>query len=235
MSDEVQEMLTLPAFEQAAHKVREVTQETKLIESPHFSEIAGNRVFFKPENMQRTGAYKVTGLTPMVVGPGINTGLNIQMDNPASVGSDLIVAAVAALQEYTAPLMLIDMGTATTITVVYQGNNYIGGAIIPGVRVSAEALSSRAAQLPGIQLDRPKRAIGKNTIECMRSGIMYGAAAMLDGMVERMEAELGKPVTVVATGGIAQFVVPLCKREIKLEKNLLLKGLNLLYKKNKKG
>lgn len=115
----------------------------------------------------------------MVVGPGIKTGLNIQMDNPASVGSDLIVAAVAALQEYTAPLMLIDMGTATTITVVDQGNNYIGGAIIPGVRVSAEALSSRAAQLPGIQLDRPKRAIGKNTIECMRSGIMYGAAAML--------------------------------------------------------
>ena len=140
----------------------------------------------------------------------------------------------AALQEYTAPLMLIDMGTATTITVVDQGNNYIGGAIIPGVRVSAEALSSRAAQLPGIQLDRPKRAIGKNTIECMRSGIMYGAAAMLDGMVERMEAELGKPVTVVATGGIAQFIVPLCKREMTIEKDLLLKGLNVIYKKNKK-
>ena len=185
-------------------------------------------------NAVRTGAYKVTGLTPMVVGPGIKTGLNIQMDNPASVGSDLIVAAVAALQEYTAPLMLIDMGTATTITVVDQGNNYIGGAIIPGVRVSAEALSSRAAQLPGIQLDRPKRAIGKNTIECMRSGIMYGAAAMLDGMVERMEAELGKPVTVVATGGIAQFIVPLCKREMTIEKDLLLKGLNVIYKKNKK-
>lgn len=185
-------------------------------------------------NAVRTGAYKVTGLTPMVVGPGIKTGLNIQMDNPASVGSDLIVAAVAALQEYTAPLMLIDMGTATTITVVDQGNNYIGGAIIPGVRVSAEALSNRAAQLPGIQLDRPKRAIGKNTIECMRSGIMYGAAAMLDGMVERMEAELGKPVTVVATGGIAQFIVPLCKRKMTIEKDLLLKGLNVIYKKNKK-
>ena len=185
-------------------------------------------------NAVRTGAYKVTGLTPMVVGPGIKTGLNIQMDNPASVGSDLIVAAVAALQEYTAPLMLIDMGTATTITVVDQGNNYIGGAIIPGVRVSAEALSNRAAQLPGIQLDRPKRAIGKNTIECMRSGIMYGAAAMLDGRVERMEAELGKPVTVVATGGIAQFIVPLCKRKMTIEKDLLLKGLNVIYKKNKK-
>lgn len=185
-------------------------------------------------NAVRTGVIKLTGLTPMVVGPGIKTGLNIQMDNPASVGSDLIVAAVAALQEYKAPLMLIDMGTATTITVVDKDNTYIGGAIIPGVRVSAEALSSRAAQLPGIQLDRPKRAIGKNTVECMRSGIMFGAAAMLDGMIERMEAELGKQTTVVATGGIAQFVAPLCKREIRLEKDLLLKGLNIIYKKNKK-
>lgn len=185
-------------------------------------------------NAVRTGVIKLTGLTPMVVGPGIKTGLNIQMDNPASVGSDLIVAAVAALQEYQAPLMLIDMGTATTITVVDKDNTYIGGAIIPGVRVSAEALSSRAAQLPGIQLDRPKRTIGKNTVECMRSGIMFGAAAMLDGMIERMEAELGKQTTVVATGGIAQFVAPLCKREIRLEKDLLLKGLNIIYKKNKK-
>lgn len=185
-------------------------------------------------NAVRTGVIKLTGLTPMVVGPGIKTGLNIQMDNPASVGSDLIVAAVAALQEYQAPLMLIDMGTATTITVVDKDNTYIGGAIIPGVRVSAEALSSRAAQLPGIQLDRPKRAIGKNTVECMRSGIMFGAAAMLDGMIERMEAELGKQTTVVATGGIAQFVAPLCKREIRLEKDLLLKGLNIIYKKNKR-
>ena len=185
-------------------------------------------------NAVRTGVIKLTGLTPMVVGPGIKTGLNIQMDNPASVGSDLIVAAVAALQEYQAPLMLIDMGTATTITVVDKDNTYIGGAIIPGVRVSAEALSSRAAQLPGIQLDRPKRAIGKNTVECMRSGIMFGAAAMLDGMIKRMEAELGKQTTVVATGGIAQFVAPLCKREIRLEKDLLLKGLNIIYKKNKK-
>ena len=181
-------------------------------------------------NAVRTGVIKLTGLTPMVVGPGIKTGLNIQMDNPASVGSDLIVAAVAALQEYQAPLMLIDMGTATTITVVDKDNTYIGGAIIPGVRVSAEALSSRAAQLPGIQLDRPKRAIGKNTAECMRSGIMFGAAAT----IERMEAELGKQTTVVATGGIAQFVAPLCKREIRLEKDLLLKGLNIIYKKNKK-
>lgn len=181
-----------------------------------------------------TGVIKLTGLNPMVVEPGIKTGLNIQMENPASVGSDLIVAAVAALQEYSPPMLLVDMGTATTITVVDQGNTYVGGAIIPGVRVSAEALSSRAAQLPGIQLDRPRRVIGKNTVECMRSGVMYGTAAMLDGMIERIEAELGKPATVVATGGIAQFIAPLCKRKMRLEKDLLLKGLNIIYKKNKK-
>ena len=185
-------------------------------------------------NAVRTGVMKLTGLNPMVVGPGIKTGLNIQMDDPASVGSDRIVIAVAALLEYAPPLLLVDLGTATTIEVVDQGNTYLGGAIMPGVRVSAEALSNRAAQLPGIQLDRPKRLIGKNTVECMRSGIMYGAAAMLDGMIDRMEQELGKTTTVVATGGMAQFVAPLCKREIKVEKDLLLKGLNAIYKKNKK-
>ena len=178
-----------------------------------------------------TGVIKLTGLNPMVVGPGIKTGLNIQMDDPASVGSDRIVIAVAALLEYAPPLLLVDLGTATTIEVVDQGNTYLGGAIMPGVRVSAEALSSRAAQLPGIQLDRPRRLIGKNTVECMRSGIMYGAAAMLDGMIERMEEELGKSTTVVATGGMAQFVAPLCKREMKVEKDLLLKGLNAIYKR----
>ena len=185
-------------------------------------------------NSVRTGIMKLTHREPMVVGPGIKTGLNIQMDDPASVGSDRIVIAVAALLEYAPPLLLVDLGTATTIEVVDQGNTYLGGAIMPGVRVSAEALSSRAAQLPGIQLDRPRRLIGKNTVECMRSGIMYGAAAMLDGMIERMEEELGKSTTVVATGGMAQFVAPLCKREMQVEKDLLLKGLNDIYKKNKK-
>ena len=126
-------------------------------------------------NAVRTGVVKVTGIEPIVVGPGIKTGLNIQMDDPASVGSDRIVIAVAALQEYKPPIILVDMGTATTMEVVDHGNTYLGGCIIPGVRVSAEALSSRASQLPGIQLDKPKRVIGKNTVECMRSGIMYGA------------------------------------------------------------
>lgn len=185
-------------------------------------------------NSVRTGIIKVTGKPPMVVGPGIKTGLNIQMDAPSQVGSDRIVIAVAALAEYEPPLILLDLGTATTIEVVGQGSTYLGGCIIPGVRVSLEALTSHTAQLPGIRLDCPKRVIGKNTVDCMRSGIMYGTAAMLDGMLDRVEAELGCPTTVVATGGMAQFIVPLCHREIRLEKDLLLKGLNILYQKNKK-
>ena len=185
-------------------------------------------------NSVHTGVIKLTGKQPMVVGPGIKTGLNIQMDTPSQVGSDRIVIAVAALAEYEPPLTLLDLGTATTIEVVDKGNVYLGGCIIPGVRISLEALTNRASQLPGIQLDRPKKVIGKNTVDCMRSGVMYGAAAMLDGMIERVEEELGYSTTVVATGGMAQFVCPLCKRDIKLERDLLLKGLNLIYKKNVK-
>ena len=184
-------------------------------------------------NSVRTGMEKVIGKTPMVVGPGIKTGLNIRMDHPSQVGSDRIVVAVAALAEYAPPLLLLDLGTATTIEAVGEGSTYLGGCIIPGVRISLDALSTNAAQLPGIRLDSPKRVIGKNTEDSMRSGIMYGTAAMIDGMIERMEDELGCRTTVIATGGMAQFIVPLCKREIKLEKDLLLKGLNVIYKKNR--
>lgn len=185
-------------------------------------------------NSVRTGVYKVIGKQPMVVGPGVKTGLNIHVDVPSQVGSDRIVIAVAALAEYKAPLILLDLGTATTIEAVEPDNIYMGGVIIPGVRVSLDALTSRAAQLPGISLDKPKQVIGKNTVDCMRSGMMYGTAAMIDGLVERMEEELGHRCTLIATGGLAQFITPLCKREIILEKDLLLKGLNIIYKKNKK-
>jgi type III pantothenate kinase len=183
-------------------------------------------------NSVRSGVVKVIRKQPMVVGPGLKTGLNIQVDTPSQVGSDRIVIAVAALAEYKPPLILLDMGTATTIEVVGEGNTYLGGCIIPGVRVSLEALTSRAAQLPGIQLDQPKRVIGKNTVDCMRSGVMYGAAAMIDGMLDRVEEELGYSTTVVATGGMARFVVPLCHRKMCLEKDLLLKGLYIIYQKN---
>lgn len=185
-------------------------------------------------NSVRTGVIKVIGKQPMVVGPGLKTGLNIHMDVPSQVGSDRIVIAVAALAEYQAPLILMDMGTATTIEVVEPENVYMGGVIFPGVMVSLDALTSRAAQLPGISLDKPKHVIGKNTVDCMRSGMMYGTAAMIDGLIERIEEELGHKSTIVATGGLAQFITPLCKHEVILEKELLLKGLNIIYKKNKR-
>lgn len=185
-------------------------------------------------NSVRTGVIKIIGKQPMVVGPGLKTGLNIHVDVPSQVGSDRIVIAVAALAEYKAPLLLMDLGTATTIESVEPDNVYMGGVIIPGVRVSLDALTSRAAQLPGISLDQPKQVIGKNTVDCMRSGMMYGTAAMIDGLVERMEEELDHRCTLIATGGLAQFITPLCKREIILDKDLLLKGLNIIYKKNKK-
>ena len=183
-------------------------------------------------NSFKTAIRKLTGKSCMIVGPGIRTGLNIRMDNPAEVGSDLIVAAVAGIAQYGAPLLLVDMGTATTITAVDGSGCFVGGCICPGVRISMEALTGRTAQLPGISLDKPQRAIGKNTRDCMRSGIMLGAAAMLDGLLDRMEAELDAPAKVVATGGIARFVLPLCRREITYDGALMLKGLQLLYQKN---
>jgi len=185
-------------------------------------------------NSVKTGVMKVIGKQPMVVGPGLKTGLNIQLENPAQVGSDRIVIAVAALAEYKAPLILMDLGTATTIEVVEPENVYMGGVIFPGVKTSLDALISKAAQLPGISLDKPKKVIGKNTVDCMRSGMMYGTAAMLDGIIDRIEEELGHSATLIATGGMAQFITPLCKHSINIEKDLLLKGLNLIYKKNKK-
>ena len=185
-------------------------------------------------NSVQTGVLKVIGKQPLVVGPGLKTGLNIHVDIPSQVGSDLIVAAVAALAEYPAPLVLIDLGTATTIEVIEPENVFIGGMIFPGVMVSLDSLTSHAAQLPGISLDKPKNVVGKNTVDCMRSGMMYGTAAMLDGLIDRIAEELGHESTVIATGGLAQFVIPLCKHKIILEKELLLKGLNIIYKKNRR-
>lgn len=183
-------------------------------------------------NSFKTAIRKLTGCSALVVGPGIKTGLNIRMDNPSEVGSDLIVAAVAAIAEYGAPLLLVDMGTATTITAIDESGAFVGGCICPGVKISMEALTGRTAQLPGISLDEPRCAIGKNTRDSMRSGIMLGAAAMLDGLLDRMEAELGAKVTVVATGGISKFVLPLCRREMVYDRSLMLKGLKLLYARN---
>ena len=176
---------------------------------------------------------KITGKTPMLVGSGMKTGLNIIMDNPKTVGSDLIVDAVAALKDYPSPIIIIDMGTATTMSVIDRAGNYTGGIIFPGLRVSLDSLSSRAAQLPYIGLNRPTRVIGKNTIDCMKNGILYGNAAMIDGIIDRMEEELGQAASLVATGGLAPSVLTLCRHKINYDEALLLKGLLILYEKNK--
>ena len=183
-------------------------------------------------NSFQTAIKKLIGKTPLVVGPGIKTGLDIRLENPGQTGADLVVADVAALREHKPPLIVIDMGTATTMSVLDQNGAHIGGCIIPGVRISLDALTDRTALLPGLQLDQPKRAIGRNTIDAMRSGIMIGNACMLDGMIERMEAELGSKTTVIATGGIAKFVIPMCRTQILYDKDLLIKGLAILYREN---
>lgn len=185
-------------------------------------------------NSFQTAIKKLTGKTALVVGPGLKTGLNILLENPGQTGADLVVGSVAALREYEPPLTVIDMGTATTVSVLDKNGAYIGGAIIPGVKISMDALTDRTALLPGLQLDQPKRAIGRNTVDAMRSGIMMGTACMLDGIIERMEEELGYQTKVIATGGIAKFIIPLCRREMVYDKDLLTKGLVTLYKENVK-
>ncbi|MEG2143796.1 MAG: type III pantothenate kinase [Oscillospiraceae bacterium] len=176
----------------------------------------------------------LTGKVPLVVGPGIKTGLNIKIDNPAQLGSDLVVDAVAAINQYPTPIVVIDMGTATTFSVIGEDMAYLGGMIMPGVRLSLQALSGGTSQLPGISIEPPPRLIGKNTIDCMKSGIVNGNAAMIDGILSRIEEELGKKPTAVATGGLSSVIIPHCRNKIIYDETLLLKGLALIYEKNKK-
>ena len=182
----------------------------------------------------RRAAQLLTGREPLVVGRGLKTGLDIRIDDPGQVGADLVVGAVAGLHLAPPPLILIDMGTATTVTVVDGEGRFRGGAIIPGLRLSMEALSEGTSQLPRVSLEAPAKCIGTNTVECMQSGAIFGAAAMLDGMIDRMEAELGRKATVIATGGLAGCVTPCCRREIRYEPDLLLIGLAVLWEKNHK-
>jgi len=175
---------------------------------------------------------KYCRVKPLVVGPGIRTGLSIRIDNPAQLGSDLVVDAVAGCQEYPAPMIIVDMGTATTFSVIDRSHNYLGGLITTGMAVATDALINRTSQLPRISFDVPKRIVGTNTVDCIKSGILYSNAAAIDGIVERIEEELGERCTVIATGGIAALVTPLCKRQIILDDDLLLKGLMLIYYKN---
>ena len=176
-------------------------------------------------------AYSVDAL---LVGPGIKTGINIHCDNPSSVGADLICACVAAHHIYGSPSIIVDMGTATKIMVMDKNGTFIGLSIIPGVEIALGALASGTAQLPQISLEAPKSVIGKNTVDCMRSGVVFGNASMIDGMIDRFYSELGETPPIYATGGHTPTIIPHCRHEITIDSDLVLKGLNIMYNKNRR-
>lgn len=182
----------------------------------------------------RSAVRKLTGLECIIVGAGIKTGVNVKIDDPGTLAGDLITGTVGALSIYKPPIIIVDMGTATTIVAVDKDGAYIGGAIVPGVNLSFEALSQGTSLLPNISIEAPRKCIATNTVDSMKSGAVFGTAAMVDGMIDRMEEELGQSATVVATGGLSGGIIPYCKHEIKHEPDLLLKGLAILYQKNAK-
>lgn len=183
------------------------------------------------ETIRRT-LTQVTGCEPIIVGPGIKTGMNIRIDNPAQLGSDLLVGAVAAAEKFPLPCLVVDLGTASKISVVGRDKSFRGVMIAPGVQLSLNALSTSASQLPHIPLTAPKKAIGTNTIDSMQSGIIFGTASMVDGMISRIREELGEDASVVATGGFSSRIVPHCREKIVYDEFLLLEGLRIIYNRN---
>ncbi len=176
---------------------------------------------------------RLLGRKCKVVGPGIKTGMNVRIDDPSTLAGDLVVGSVAAMVYYGTPSIIIDLGTATTIVVVDSKGCYRGGAIMPGIKISYEALAGGTSLLPDISIAPPKKCIATNTVDSMRSGAIYGNAAMIDGMIDRMEAELGEKCKVVATGGLARTVIQFCTHDISYDSDLILKGLWYLYEKNR--
>ncbi len=174
----------------------------------------------------------VTGIDALVVGPGLKTGLNIQIDNPAELGADLVVGAVAGINKYPCPQVIFDLGTATTASVIDKNKNYLGCVVMCGVKTAVNAISTNTAQLPQIDISAPDNVIGTNTADSMRSGAVYGTAAMLDGLVERFEKELGEKPTVIVTGGLGHTILKECKTETIYDENLLIEGLRIIYEKN---
>ena len=172
------------------------------------------------------------GARPLVVGPGLKTGLPIRYDAPHEVGADRIVNAVAAVDRLGAPVIIVDFGTATTLDVVDADGAYVGGAIAPGVETSAEALFSAAARLSVVDLEPPERVIGSNTRESVQAGLLLGEAVMVDGLVERVWSELGTRAPVVATGGLAERMSALCETIAEVDPDLTLRGLRLVYERN---
>ena len=180
-------------------------------------------------------AVKYFGIKPLIVGPGVKTGMPIRYDNPKEVGADRIVNAIAAYDLYGGPLIIVDFGTATTFDVISKEGEYLGGAIAPGIGISTEALYTRAAKLPRIELCKPKTVIGKNTVTSMQSGIIYGFVGQTDGIITRIEKEIGEKVNVVATGGLAELISEESNHIDRVNPNLTLEGLRIIYERNKEG
>lgn len=178
-------------------------------------------------------AKKYFGLTPLIVGPGVKTGLNILMDNPREVGADRVVNAVGALGLYGGPLIIVDFGTATTFCAISEKGDYLGGAIAPGIGISMEALFQKAAKLPRIELVTPRKVIGKDTVSSMQSGIVFGFVGQVDGIVKRMEKEFSSKPLVVATGGLAGLIARESETIEEVNYFLTLEGLRLIYERNK--
>ena len=176
----------------------------------------------------------VTGVRSMVIGPGLKSGMALKIDRPETLGGDIVCGCVGAFEKYGGPLITVFMGTATVITYVDEHCAYHGGVIAPGVGISLDALTSGGALLPAVDLQTPKKIIGTNTVDCMRSGVVIGAACMLDGMIDRFMAETGKACRIIATGGLAKNIIPSCTHEIVYEENIILDGLRSIFEKNRK-
>lgn len=174
------------------------------------------------------------GITPLLIGPGVKTGLNVKADNPKEVGADIIVNSVSAFKKYGGPVVVIDFGTATTFDVISENCELIGVVIAPGIKTSLESLATKTAQLPMVELDAPKTVIGKNTKHCMQSGIIFGFAGLVDNIIKRIKEELGvDDVKVVATGGMGEMIAKEVKSIYKVDRTLTLDGLRIIYELNR--
>lgn len=168
----------------------------------------------------------------LTLAPGVKTGLNIAIDNPAQLGADLAAGAVGAMAEYPLPAFVVDLGTATKICVVDEKKNFRGGLIAPGIAISLKALTDISSLLPTISLEAPKKVCGTNTADCMQSGIILGTASMIDGLIDKLTEEIGEPKSVIATGGLSYFLSDVCRHKLIYDKDLVLKGLKSIYEKN---
>ena len=184
------------------------------------------------DKMLKSAIHIVTGYMPIEVNVKLNHGVRMDTDNPEQLGNDILVSLVAALDEYKSPVIIFDLGTATTIAVIDQYSIFKGVVILPGIKISQDTLTSSTSQLPAISYEAPPNVIGTNTIDAMKSGLVFGNASMMDGMIERIEEEIGEKATVVATGGLAESVAKFCKHDIILDDSIMLRGLRLLYYMN---